>query len=111
MSYFNQTSTDWRISQCCQFHDKALAKKFNFGTTTKTYALKDGGKERVQGKALYNVSRLYHILNDYFSKQPRNLRSFRISSDLFPCYTLDFTEDWYKEIWDRISETLTRVEI
>jgi len=104
--YFNQTTTDWRISQCCQFHDKALAKKFNFGTTTKTYALKDGGKERVQGKALYNVSRLYHILNDYFSKQPRNLRSFRISSDLFPCYTLDFTEDWYKEIWDRISETL-----
>ena len=32
MSYFNQTSTDWRLSQCCQFHDKKLAKQFNFGT-------------------------------------------------------------------------------
>ena len=46
--YFNKTSTDWRLSQCCQFHDKTLAKKFNFGTTTKTYALKEGGKKRVQ---------------------------------------------------------------
>jgi len=52
MEYFNQKQTDWRISQCCQWHDKALAKRYNFGTTTKTYALKDGGKERVQGKAL-----------------------------------------------------------
>ena len=69
--YFNKTSTDWRISQCCQFHDKTLAKKFNFGTTTKTYALKDGGKERVQGKALHNVNRLHIILKEYFSKFSR----------------------------------------
>ena len=106
MSYFNQTSTDWRLSQCCQFHDKKLAKQFNFGTTTKTYALKDGGKKRVQDKALSNVHKLYLILEHYFSKQPRNLRSFRISSEMFPCYTLDFTQDWYKEIWDEICEGL-----
>ena len=37
MEYFNQSSYDWRISQCCQFHDNAQAKKYNFGTTTKTY--------------------------------------------------------------------------
>ena len=106
MSYFNRTSTDWRLSQCCQFHDKKLAKQFNFGTTTKTYALKDGGKKRVQDKALSNVHKLYLILEHYFSKQPRNLRSFRISSEMFPCYTLDFTQDWYKEIWDEICEGL-----
>ena len=106
MSYFNRTSTDWRISQCCQFHDKKLAKQFNFGTTTKKYALKEGGKKRVQEKALHNVHRLYLILEHYFSKQPRNLRSFRISSEMFPCYTLDFTQDWYKEIWEEICEAL-----
>ncbi len=105
--YFNKTSTDWRISQCCQFHDKTLAKKFNFGTTTKTYALKDGGKERVQGKALHNVNRLHIILKEYFSKQPKNLRSFRISSEMFPCYTLDFTQEWYAEIWDEICSILS----
>ena len=46
MEYFNQSQTDWRISQCCQFHDKTLAKRYNLGTTTKTYALKEGGKEK-----------------------------------------------------------------
>ena len=38
--YFNQTTTDWRISQCCQFHDKALAKKFNF--TDRIFTIIDG---------------------------------------------------------------------
>ena len=37
--YFNQTQTDWRLSQCCQFHDTALAKRYNFGTTTKIIVL------------------------------------------------------------------------
>ena len=54
MEYFNQKQTDWRISQCCQFHDNKLAKRYNLGTTTKTYALKEGGKDRVQNKALDN---------------------------------------------------------
>ena len=45
MEYYNQTQDDWRIAQCCQFHDKALVKRYNLGTTTKTYALKEGGKE------------------------------------------------------------------
>jgi UV damage endonuclease UvdE len=103
MEYFNSDSLDWRISQCCQFHDKALAKRYNFGTTTKTFALKDGGRERVQSKALENCKKLVDILSTYFVNQPNNLRSFRISSELFPCYTLDFTKDWYAEIWEEIS--------
>jgi len=106
MEYFNQSSFDWRIAQCCQFNDKALAKKYNFGTTTKTYAMKEGGKERVQQKALFNVKQLRAVLRDYFPTQPKNLRAFRISSDLFPCYTLDFTKDWYSEIIDEIKEIL-----
>lgn len=106
MEYFNKSETNWRISQCCQFHDKALAKRYNFGTTTKTYALKDGGKERVQNKALDNCRKLVDVLSTYFPTQPKNMRSFRISSELFPCYTLDFTKDWYAEIWDQIIKLL-----
>jgi UV DNA damage repair endonuclease len=108
MEYFNSSSYDWRISQCCQFHDKALAKRYNFGTTTKTFALKADGKQRVQAKAIENCSKLVDILSTYFNTQPINLRSFRISSELFPCYTLDFTKDWYAEIWDDISILLER---
>src|SRR6056300_808788 len=108
MEYFNQKQTDWRISQCCQWHDKTLAKRYNLGTTTKTYALKADGKERVQQKALANCHKLLDILTNYFPHQPRNLRAFRISSELFPCYTLEFTKDWYEEIWDEIKLILQK---
>ena len=53
MEYFNKQSTDWRIAQCCQWHDKALAKRYNMGTTTKTYALK---------RVVKNVFNLKHYL-------------------------------------------------
>ena len=62
MEYYNQTQDDWRIAQCCQFHDKALVKRYNLGTTTKTYALKEGGKERVQTKAISNCKKLLDII-------------------------------------------------
>ena len=106
MEYFNKTQTDWRLSQCCQWHDKTLAKRYNFGTTTKTYALKEGGKEKVQQKAIANTKKLLDILTTYFPNQPHNLRAFRISSELFPCYTLHFTQPWYEEIWEELSEIL-----
>jgi UV DNA damage endonuclease len=108
MEYYNRTQTDFRLSQCCQFYDTKLAKRYNFGTTTKTYALKSGGKEKVQTKAIENCKKLLDIISTYFSSQPRNLRSFRISSEMFPCYTLDFTREWYAEIWETISEILTK---
>lgn len=108
MSYFNKTQRSWRLSQCCQFHDKTKAKRYNFGTTTKTYALKDGGKAKVQTKALENCNKLLDILTTYFPTQPYNMRSFRISSEMFPCYTLDFTQDWYKEIWPQITSILAK---
>jgi UV DNA damage endonuclease len=108
MEYFNQEQESWRISQCCQFHDKTLAKRYNLGTTTKTYALKEGGKQRVQEKALSNCKKLLDVLTTYFPTQPHNLRSFRISSELFPCYTLDFTKEWYDEIRDEIKDILNK---
>lgn len=111
MEYFNQTQTDWRIAQCCQWIDPKLAKRYNFGTTTKTYALKEGGKEKVQAKAIENCRKLLDIVSTYFPTQPRNLRAFRISSELFPCYTLDFTKPWYEEIWDTLSNLLERAGV
>lgn len=106
--YFNKTETTWKLSQCCQFHDPKLAKRYNFGTTTKTYALKEGGKEKVQSKAIENCKKLLDILSTYFNNQPRNLRCFRISSEMFPCYTLEFTESWYKEIMPEITAILQK---
>jgi UV DNA damage endonuclease len=108
MSYFNSTQTNYKLSQCCQFHDPKLAKRYNFGTTTRTYALKEGGKQKVQSKALENCAKLVDILTTYFPTQPHNLRSFRISSEIFPCYTLDFTADWYAEIWPKIEILLAK---
>lgn len=104
--YYNYPESHWRISQCCQFYKPKLVKQFNFGTTTKTYALKQGGKEKVQKKALENCDKLYKIITEYFAYQPINLRSFRISTTAFPCYTLDFTQPWYDEIRDEIKRKL-----
>ena len=104
--YFNLSGDSWRISQCCQFHNPKLVKQFNFGTTTKTYALKDGGKAKVQSKALENCDKLYRIITQYFSQQPKNLRSFRISTTAFPCYTLEFTQPWYDEIREELQAKL-----
>ena len=87
---------------------KYLAKKYNIGTTTKTYALKEGGIDRVQSKALSNCHKLVDALENYFPHQPMNLRAFRISSELFPCYTLDFTNDWYDEIRDELKAILAK---
>ena len=83
MEYFNQIKTDWRIAQCCQWHDKSLAKRYNIGTTTKTYALKEGGKERVQSKALSNCKKLVDALENYFPHQPMNLRAFKFLLSYF----------------------------
>lgn len=107
-TYFNRTQQSWKLSQCCQFHNSKLSKRYNFGTTTKTYALKEGGKQKVQAKALENCKKLVDILDTYFSKQPHNLRAFRISSEMFPCYTLDFTNDWYAEIMPQIAAYLKK---
>jgi UV DNA damage endonuclease len=111
MEYFNKTSKSWRLSQCCQFHEPKLAKRYNFGTTTKTYALKADGKKKVQNKAIDNCKKLVDILDTYFSKQPTNLKAFRISSEMFPCYTLDFTKDWYEEIMPTITDLLYKAGV
>lgn len=105
MSYFSNT---YRLGQCCQFYNTGLAKLYNPGTVTKTYAEKSGGKEKVQNKALDNALKLHNVLKEYFSKQPEHLRSFRISSDLFPCFTLDIAKEWYEEIMPKLSAIMKR---
>lgn len=107
--YFNTTEKTWRISQCCQFHDPKLVKLYNVGTTTKTTALGKDGKTKVQAKALANLDKLEYTLSHYFSKQPKNLRSFRISSTLLPTYTVPEVQDWYKEIDHKIRIKLKKI--
>lgn len=107
MNNSNKTVFYWKLGQCCQFHNTALAKLYNFGTTTKTSALTAQGKQKVQEKALSNANKLLRIMQ-HFSTKPHNLRCFRISSELFPCYTLDFTKDWYLEIEDQLHSILSK---
>ena len=53
MSYFNQTSTDWRLSQCCQFHDKKLAKQYH----------PDRNKDSTEEK-MAQINKAYEVLSD-----------------------------------------------
>lgn len=107
--YFNTIEKNWRISQCCQFHDPKLLKLYNPGTTTKTTALSAGGKAKVQDKALSNLDKLYKTITEYFANQPKNLRSFRISSTLLPCYTVPETKTWYAEIEDKVKLKFAKI--
>jgi UV DNA damage endonuclease len=107
--YFNKTSRSWRISQCCQFFEPQLVKLYNVGTTTKTTALGPVGKQKVQEKALANLDKLYKTLSEYFTKQPVNLRSFRISTTLLPVYTVEEAKPWYQEIDEKIQLKLKRI--
>jgi UV DNA damage endonuclease len=107
--YFNKNEKNWRISQCCQFFDPKLVKLYNPGTVTKTTALTSAGKQKVQEKALSNLDKLYATLENYFSKQPMNLRSFRISSYLLPCYTIPEVAPWYEEIQPQISAKFKKI--
>lgn len=107
--YFNQTDCTWRISQCCQFHDPKLVKQYNVGTTTKTTALGPNGKQKVQEKALANLEKLHITLAGYFAKQPKNLRSFRISTTLLPVFTVEEAKPWYAEIDNKIQAKLQAI--
>jgi len=101
--YFNRDQTDYRITTCCQFHDASLKKQMNIGTCTKTNALKDHQKATL--KAVSNCKELIKFMN-YFAKQPVNLRSFRISSTMFPCFTVPEINPYYEEVWEEINKLL-----
>ena len=103
MEYFNEESYDWRLSNCCQFHNKELAKKYNFNTCTRTYALAEGGKEKVLTRALGNAKKLELAMNEYYANQPKEKRSFRVSTNMFPVYTWPAITPWFKEIEEELS--------
>jgi len=98
MEYFNTLEqTDWRISTCCMFHDAKLAK-MNMGTTTRTTAESSGGSTKLIAKAIYNSEQLIRVMT-HISTLPINLRSFRISSELFPCFTISnvYNQDEFRD--------------
>lgn len=101
--YFNKNEKNWRLGICCQFHDRVLATKFNANTTTKTSFLKNPLKAREA--ATRNVDKLKWIF-EYLATQPKNLRCFRITSDLFPVYTLPEGKKYYEGFIDLLKEKL-----
>ena len=93
-NYWLQHNPTYRLATCCMF-DKPPLDKMNMGTTTKTSALSNPRK--AQDKAIYNVKKLIEQLT-FIATQPEPLRYWRISSELFPCYTVKEINPYYEEI-------------
>jgi len=93
MEYFNKTSEDWRLGICCQFYNEDLAIKFNANTATKASFLKDSSEIRTT--ATRNVDKLKWIL-EYLAQQPKNFRCYRMTSNMFPVYTLPEADKFYE---------------
>ena len=102
--YFLSDNPVYRISLCCMFHDSKLKAKANIGTCTKTTALSN--PKKTTDKAISNCHQLISFLN-IIKTFPENLRSFRISSTMFPCFTLPEINIYYNEdVMNTISELL-----
>lgn len=102
--YFLTDNPTYRITTCCQFHDSSLKKQANIGTCTKTNALKTPGK--ASAKAIDNCKQLITFMN-IIKTWPINLRSFRISSTMFPCFTLPEIEEEYDYVLEELEQLLS----
>ena len=58
----------------------------------------EGGKEKVLTRALGNAKKLKLAMNEYYANQPKEKRSFRVSTNMFPVYTWPAITPWFKEI-------------
>lgn len=69
---------------------KSFENSHNLKTTKYTFLQKLSKKERIE-KIQNIIITNYYILERqllYFSKKPKNLRMFRISSEIWPCYSI-----------------------
>lgn len=98
-----QDTTKWRLGTCCMFDSKPL-DDMNMGTTTLTHAKKNPDKALL--KAIYNSTKLVEVMR-FLSLQPPELRYWRISSEIFPCYTAPEILPHYDSIRDELKQILT----
>lgn len=96
--WLNAKTPSYRLATCCMFDSPPL-DKMNMGTTTKTSALSN--PQKALDKAIHNSKKLIEQLS-YIATQPEALRYWRISSELFPCYTVKEIKPHY----EKIEETL-----
>jgi len=102
--YWLKKEPTYRLATCCMF-DKPPLDKMNMGTTTKTSALSNYRK--ALDKAVYNANKLLEQIK-FLSSQPKELRYWRISSELFPCYTVKEIHPYYGEITETLKDILGR---
>lgn len=102
--YWLSEKPTYRLATCCMF-DKPPLDKMNMGTTTKTSALSNSRKPL--DKAIYNANKLLEQLT-YLSTQPEELRYWKISSEIFPCYTVKEINPYYAEIEETLRDILGR---
>jgi len=102
--YWLKEEPTYRLATCCMF-DKPPLDKMNMGTTTKTSALSNYRK--ALDKAVYNANKLLEQIK-FLSSQPKELRYWRISSELFPCYTVKEIHPYYGEITETLKDILGR---
>mgnify|MGYP001327355891 CR=1 FL=1 len=87
-------NSDWRLGTCCQFIENKN-RKLNFIASTKSQAINN--PERCIEKAFINTTKLIDIMN-FLSKEPKNLRLFRIRSDIWPCYSVPEIRPYYRDV-------------
>lgn len=93
-----------KLGTCCMF-DAPPLDAMNMGTCTLTSANKDA--TNATNKAISNATRLVEMLT-FLSTQPKDLRYFRISSELFPCYTAPGMAKHYKKVMPVLQTILDR---
>ena len=101
--YWLQKHNTWRLATCCMFLHPGAAH-MNMGTTTRTTALADPRK--ALQKAIINVKRLRDQLNYVATFNPE-MRYFRISSEILPCFTVPEIRTHYARIEEELSSLLT----
>lgn len=100
--WYNEAPRIWKLATCCMFDSEPL-DSMNMGTCTLTSAKKDPMK--AINKAFHNAGKLVEIMK-FLSLQPRELRYFRISSELFPCYTAPEMTVHYATVEPQLREVL-----
>jgi len=96
--WLEDDASPWKLATCCMF-DSPPHNTMNMGTTTLTMAKKN--PQRAIDKAFYNAGKLIEIFK-FLSLQPKHLRYFRISSELFPCYTATEIKPYYDEVESKL---------
>lgn len=100
--YWQDDENKWKLATCCMFDSEPL-DEMNMGTCTLTSAKKD--PQKAINKAFANSAKLVQVMT-FLSAQKPELRYFRVSSELFPCYTAPEIRPYYSQVESELGAIL-----